>query len=90
VTLEPDDRTRPSVGVVVTLRDLGDGHSCVSLDDVRSGDHRRETSWTFETFYTHKRLDSKQTDDMELSDDEYRDLGIALMARLLALTGRVK
>ena len=87
---EADDRSRPDVGVVVTLRDLGNGRSCVALDDVRSGESHRDTSWKFETFYTHKQLDTARTDDMGLSDDEYRDLGIALMARLLALTGRVK
>ena len=48
----------------------------------------RETSWHFDTFYTHKRHDSQQLDRMALTDEEYRVLGVAVMARLLALNGR--
>jgi hypothetical protein len=36
-------------------------------------------------FYTHKTLDFDAVNRMELSDDEYRGLGISIMARLVAL-----
>ena len=87
---ENDDGKRPTLGVVVTLLDLGDGTSRVILDDVRSAQARRETSWQFDLFYTHKRLDSAQLDTMSLPDTEYEGLGTAVLARLLALNGRVK
>jgi hypothetical protein len=90
VPLETDDGKRPALGVVVSLLDLGDGTCRVILDDVRSDSPQRETSWHFDLFYTHKRLDSRQLDAMILPEDEYRGLGEAVLARLLALNGRVK
>jgi hypothetical protein len=90
VPLEDDDRKRPTFGVVVSLLDLGDGTSRVILDDVRSAQPQRETSWQFDLFYTHKRLDSRQLDGMSLPSTEYEGLGAAVLARLLALNGRVK
>ena len=88
--LENDDGKRPTLGVVVSLLDLGDGTSRVILDDVRSAQPQRETAWQFDLFYTHKRLDSHQLDTMSLSVTEYEGLGAAVLARLLALNGRVK
>ena len=88
--LESDDGKRPTLGVVVSLLDLGDGTSRVILDDVRSAQPQRETSWQFDLFYTHKRLDSRQLDTMSLPDTDYQGLGTAVLARLLALNGRVK
>lgn len=87
---QADDGTRPHLGVVVSLLDLGSGKYRVILDDVRSAAPRRETTWSFDLFYTHKVLDADAVDEMKLPDDEYRDFGIAIMARLLALTGRAK
>ena len=90
VPLETDDGKRPTFGVVVSLLDLGDGTCRVILDDVRSALPKRETSWQFASFYTNKRLDSRQLDAMSLPEAEYQDLGAAVLARLLALNGRVK
>jgi hypothetical protein len=90
VPMENDDRKRPALGVVVSLLDLGDGTSRVIIDDVRSALPQRQTSWEFDLFYTHKRLDSAQLDAMALPDAEYQGLGEAVLARLLALNGRVK
>jgi hypothetical protein len=50
----------------------------------------RETSWKHEWFFTHKRLPSKELDDMALSAEQYRLIGENVVARLLALSGRVK
>jgi hypothetical protein len=88
--LENDDGKRPTVGVVVSLLDLGDGTCRVIIDDVRSDLPQRKTSWQFDLLYTHKRLDSRLLDEMALPDGEYRGLGEAVLARLLALNGRVK
>jgi len=64
--LATDDSKRPHVGVVVTLLDLGDGTSRVIVDDVRSDDPKRETSWKYDSFFTHKRLSSTDIDEMAL------------------------
>ena len=88
--LEGDDGTRPSLGVVVSLIDMGDGTCRIMLDDVRSHEPKRQTSWQFDCFYTHKRLDTQQLDDMALPAGEYQGLGEAVLARLIALNGRIK
>ena len=88
--METDDGIRPTFGVVVSLLQLDDGTTRIILDDVRSAEPRRKTSWQFEYFFTHKRLDSKNLTEMTLPDDEYQGLGVALLAQLLALNGLVK
>jgi hypothetical protein len=90
VPLESDDGKRPTLGLVVSLLDLGDGTCRLILDDVRSDQPRRETSWQFPSFYTHKRLDSRQLDAMSLPEAAYQDIGAAVVARLLAMNGQVK
>jgi hypothetical protein len=90
VPLETDDRKRSTLGVVVSLLDLGNGTCRITLDDVRSESPQRETPWQFDLFYTHKRLGSQQLDAMSLPAREYQGLGEAVLARLLALNGRVK
>ena len=88
--MDADDGKRPTLGVVVSLLDLGDGTCRVILDDVRSDQPRRDASWHFDCFFTHKRLDSRQLDGMSLPSGEYQGLGEAVLTRLLALNGRLK
>jgi hypothetical protein len=89
VNLEPDTGVRAKFGIVVSLVELSDGTTRVVLDDVSSREPKANTAWTFDTFYTHKRLPSGELDRMALSKDEYEGLGVAVLARLLALNGRV-
>ncbi len=89
MALESDDGKRPTLGLVVSLLDQGDGTSRLILDDVRSDQPHRETSWEFSSFYTHKRFDSRQLDAMSLPEAAYQDIGATVVARLLALSGRV-
>ena len=88
--MEMDDGTRPLKGVVVTLQDMGDGTSRIIMDDVTAETPSRETSWKYDSFFTHKRLSSVAIDDMALPASEYQGMGEALMARLLALNSRVR
>jgi hypothetical protein len=90
MSLDTDDGKRPSLGVVVSLLDLGGGQSRLIMDDVRSQHPVLETSWNFDVFYTHQLHGNPALDEMALSDDTYRDIGIAVVARLLALNKRVK
>jgi hypothetical protein len=87
--LEPDAGARPKFGVVVSLLELEDGTTRIIIDDVKSGEPRKKTSWAFDCFYTHKRLDSEALGSMGLPDAEYQGLGEAVLARLLALNARV-
>jgi hypothetical protein len=90
MSFDIDDGKRPSLGVVVSLLDLGDGQSRLITDDVRSQRPVRETTWNFDVFYTHQLHGNPALDEMARSDDTYRDIGVALVARLLALNKRVK
>ena len=90
IAMEHDDGKRPTKGVVVSLLELDDGTSRIILDDVIAEGKDRRTSWKFDCFYTHKRLNSEQIDEIALPDNEYMGLGEAIMARLLALNGRAK
>ena len=85
-----DEGKRPGLGVVVSLLDVGNGQSRIIMDDVRSQRPVRETSWNFDVFYTHQLHDNATLDEMALSDEVYRDIGIALVARLLAQNHRAK
>jgi len=87
--LEPDSGARPKFGVVVSLLELDDGTTRIIIDDVKSASPQTKTSWAFECFYTHKQLDSKALDSMDLPSTEYQGLGVAVLARLLALNGRL-
>ena len=90
MSFEMDEGTRPSFGVVVSLLDRGDGQSRIIMDDVRSQNPLRATTWNFDAFYTQKSHHNAALDDMALTDDDYRGIGIALVARLIALNGRSK
>ena len=88
--MDNDDGRRPSKGVVVTLLDMGDGTSRIIMDDVAADSESQDTSWKTDCFYTHKRMSSAEIDEMALPATEYQRIGEALMARLLALNGRVR
>jgi hypothetical protein len=60
------------------------------LDDVLADAVEKPKSWKFDCFYTSHELDSKLIDEMALPDSDYQRLGEVLLARLLALNGRVK
>ena len=74
----------------MSLLDEGDGRSRLVMDDVRSEGAANPMTWEFHAFFTQKTLDNKCLDSMTLTDDEYRDIGIAVIARLLAVNGRSK
>jgi hypothetical protein len=48
--MEGDDGTRTTFAVVVTLVDRGDGTSMLVLDDAKTDNPRRETTWKFDSF----------------------------------------
>lgn len=85
-----ENEARPKRSVVVSLLDEGNQRSSLIIDDVRSQGPATQMTWTFDAFFTQRILDSGDLDSMTLTDDVYRDIGIAVVARLLALNGRTK
>ena len=84
------ERAVSPAGVVVRLEDLGNGRSKVVLDDVLAAGSGEPKRWEFECFYTSHEFDSGLVGEMALPTSDYQRLGEVLMARLLALNGRVK
>lgn len=85
-----DDGRRPSRGVVVTLLDMKDGTSRIIMDDVTTNSPSRDTSWQYDCVHAHKRPNPTEIDEMALAPAEYQQIGEAVVARLLALNGRVR
>ena len=88
--MDADDTIRSTVGVVACLRDIGNGTSRLSFDDVSGDRPNNPVAWTFADFFTGRDYENKALDEMNLSAGEYQMIGENLIARLLALNGRVK
>ena len=85
-----DDGVRASVGLVASLRDLEDGQSRLIFDDVVLGVGGNRRDWRDKCFYTQNRYPNFLLNEMGLSDDQFREIGMAVVARLLAVNGRLK
>lgn len=88
--MEFDDKIRASMGVVVCLRDMGDGTSRLFFDDVRADGETNPINWSHEYFFTFTpELLNAEIEAMSLSSEMYERIGVMVIARLLALNGRV-
>lgn len=89
--MDVDDRTRSKNGVVICLRDIGDSTSRLFFDDVRANGERNPLTWSYECFYTFTpALPNAELDAMNLSADQFQQIGEAVVARLLAMNGRAR
>jgi hypothetical protein len=82
---DADDTIRSTVGVVACLRDLGNGTSKLTLDDVSGDRVNNPIMWAFTNFFTGRDFENEA-----LSAGDYQEIGENLVARLLALNGRAK
>lgn len=90
MTSESARKHRAKEGIVVGLRDLGDGSSRLIIDDVVADDPEAQTPvWRHKVFYTTNTYPNDALDNMKLSDEEFGQIGVAVVARLLAINGRV-
>lgn len=85
-----DDNIRSKRAVVTCLRNLGNGSSKLIFDDVVSESASNPVNWSFESFYTWREYPSESLDEMKLTVQQYQEIGENLVARLLALNGRVQ
>ena len=85
------DNKRPSIGLAVTLRDMGDGASRIYFDDIVSEKYNNPKSWEFESFFTFSSsFENEKLDQLELDAEDYARIGKNIVMRLLALHKRVK
>ena len=87
--MDRDDGIRSRSGVVVCLRDMGNGRSRLFFDDVKSESSERDKPWLYDVFYTFSpEFRNEDIDAMKLSPEEFQRIGEAVAARLLALERR--
>jgi len=89
--MECDDKIRSKMGLAVCLRDMGNGNSRIFIDDVKADKEENPINWKHDYFFTYTpELINEEIDNMQLSDKQLQEIGEAVVARLLALNGRVK
>ncbi|MFK8069151.1 MAG: hypothetical protein AB8D52_13025 [Gammaproteobacteria bacterium] len=89
--MEYDDKIRSEMGLAICLRDMSNGTSRIFMDDVKSDTQQNPINWCHDYFYTFTpELDNDAIDDMKLTAEQFQNIGAAVVARLLALNGRVK
>jgi len=87
--MEFDDKIRDGNGVVICLRDMGNGTSRLFFDDVSADRRANPISWSYEHFCTFTpEFENAVLDGMTLSTEDFERIGVAVVARLLALTKR--
>jgi hypothetical protein len=90
MAIESEENHRAKEGVAVCLRDLGDGRSRLIFDDVVADDpSERAPVWRHKAFFTHNAYANHQLDNMQLTDQQFQEIGQAIVARLLAINHRV-
>jgi hypothetical protein len=72
-------------GVAVCLRRLEDGRLRLIFDDVVADTDQWPQSWRSHVFFTHNDYDEQQLCGMRLSENQFAQIGEAVVARLLAL-----
>ena len=88
--MENDDNIRSETGLAVCLRDMGNGKSRIFIDDVMADNKQNPINWSYNCFYTFSpELDNQSLNEMNISEKQFQDIGAAVLARLLALNGRI-
>ncbi|GEM_PF-1578375 len=83
-------KNRAKDGIAICLADLGDGNSRLVIDEVVADDPEAQNPvWRHKVFYTQNLYPNDVLNHMKLSDDEFCSIGVAVVARLLAINGRV-
>ena len=89
--MKHDDKIRSKEGLAVCLRDMGNGKSRIFMDDVKSNKQELPVNWQHHCFYTFTpELENEALESMQLTDRQFQEIGVAVVARLLAINGRVK
>lgn len=76
-------------GVVAYIRVTEGGKIKLTLDDV-SSEKQPPTTWCHEVLFTSNTYDSEAMKSLNLTKEQYADIGENLIIRLLALDGKLK
>jgi hypothetical protein len=76
-------------GVVAYIQEIEDSKTMLTFDDV-SSENNLSTNWSKEVLYTSKSYDSNAIENMNLTKEQFAEIGENLIIRLLALNGKLK
>jgi hypothetical protein len=76
-------------GVAICLRPLEGGRLCLIFDDVVADSDQWPQLWRSHVFFTQKDYEAQQFQSMGLSENQFAQIGEAVVARLLALNDLV-
>lgn len=89
--MEHDDKIRSQEGLAICLRDMGNGTSRIFMDDVKSDKQELPVNWKHYCFFTFTpELNNEALANMQLTDQQFQEIGAAVVARLIAISGGVK
>ena len=89
--MKTDDGIRGKFGLNVCLRDMSNGTSRLFFDDVLADNEENPISWKHDCFYTFTpEFNNEEINEMDLTDAQFQEIGVAVVARLLALNDRIK
>ena len=77
-------------GVVTYIRDEGENNICLTMDDVEAGSISENPDWKHNVLFTTRNYDSETLKNLELTKEEFAQIGEDLIIRLLALRGEIK
>jgi hypothetical protein len=76
-------------GVVAYIQETEDGRTTLTFDDV-SSEKQPPTSWCHEVLFTSNCYDSEAMKNLNLTKEQYGEIGENLIIRLLALNSKLK
>jgi len=89
--MEYDDKVRSDKGLAICLRDMGNGKSRLFIDDVNGDKDENPINWKYHYFYTFTpEMENSILENMELTDEQFQDIGVAVVVRLLAINRKIK
>ena len=82
--MSQDEQRRAEHGVVACMVPTPDGGYRLVLDDVSSSSADYPQVWNVTRLFTYKDFDGTRLIDTNLSEEELADIGLSLVARLVA------
>jgi hypothetical protein len=81
---EPDDGQRGESGVAISIVERSDGSARLVLDDVQRIGTAAPYRWDTEFFFTRIEFDGADLVECRLGDEDLKNIGFAVVARLAA------
>ena len=83
--MESDNKSRGAGGIVISVRDNGDGQVRVTMDDVENNSGNISGVWEHRAFVTDKDYSKESFQSLNLSEKEFTSFGHYIFARLEAI-----